>query len=205
MLLSIHTGLRNEELRLLQWEKVDLIDGCIQVGKSKTEEGSGRLVPLSQTALQALKAWRLTFPNAKPEHYVFPSERYRLIGRKDAAKGTVEAYDIDPAKPIGSWRRHGVQRRKRPTSNAAGMTFDTPSLAELQQVEQRTRRLMLLPVGVRRKCASGIHMRRMKRTERPLQFSTVLGFNDFVNVLACQHVFGERVNKAVLRILLFVM
>jgi len=104
VLLSIHTGLRNEELRLLQWEKVDLIDGCIQVGKSKTEEGSGRLVPLSQTALQALKVWCSAFPKLQPDHYVFPSERYRLIGRKDAAKGTVEAYDIDPTKPIGSWR-----------------------------------------------------------------------------------------------------
>jgi len=104
VLLSIHTGLRNEELRLLHWDRVDFIEGSIRVGKSKTEEGSERVVPLSQTALQTLKDWRSRFPNAKPEHFVFPSERYRLIGRKDASKATVEAYDSDPEKQIGSWR-----------------------------------------------------------------------------------------------------
>jgi integrase len=66
---------------------------------------AAELVKSRSGKVQALTAWHSTFPNAKPEHYVFPSERYRLVGRKDAArKGTVEAYKIDPTKPIGSWR-----------------------------------------------------------------------------------------------------
>jgi integrase len=34
---SIHTGLRNQELRLLRWRQIDLLAATIQVGKSKTE------------------------------------------------------------------------------------------------------------------------------------------------------------------------
>jgi len=76
VLLSIHSGLRNEELRLLRWKQVNLISGLIVVGKSKTKGGKGRVVPLSQLALQTLKDWRAQFPKALPEHYVWPSERY---------------------------------------------------------------------------------------------------------------------------------
>ena len=51
-IVSMHTGLRNKELRLLRWRQVNLIDGSITVGESKTEAGEGRWVPLSQTALK---------------------------------------------------------------------------------------------------------------------------------------------------------
>jgi integrase len=63
-LLSLHTGLRNEELRLLRWRQADLLAGQITVGKSKTAGGTGRIVPLSQTALRCLQEWRSEFPNA---------------------------------------------------------------------------------------------------------------------------------------------
>ena len=33
MLTSIHTGLRNQELRLLKWRKVDLLDATIYCGR----------------------------------------------------------------------------------------------------------------------------------------------------------------------------
>ena len=80
ILLSIHTGLRNEEVRLLKWKQIDFLREEITVGKSKTTGGEGRVVPLSDTALQCMKAWRAQFPDALPEHYVFPSERYGLCG-----------------------------------------------------------------------------------------------------------------------------
>jgi integrase len=57
-LLSLHTGLRNQELRLLRWSQIDLLVGSITVGKSKTAGGEGRLVPLSKAALTALREWR---------------------------------------------------------------------------------------------------------------------------------------------------
>lgn len=99
-----HTGLRSAELRMLQWSRVDLIESCLTVGKSKTAGGEGRVVPLSATALAVLKDWRVQFPDAKPAHYVFPSERIGLDGQDGRAKGETIAYDTDPAKPIGSWK-----------------------------------------------------------------------------------------------------
>ena len=45
VLLSIHTGLRNAELRHLRWRQIDLIEGQLTVGKSKTEGGEGRVFP----------------------------------------------------------------------------------------------------------------------------------------------------------------
>jgi len=104
VLLSITTGLRNEELRLLQWSNVDFKRGTITVGKSKTDAGTGRVVPLSQVALQALEDWAKQFPNRQQSHYVFPSERYGLIGTKHVFGGRVMPYSVNPLKPIGSWR-----------------------------------------------------------------------------------------------------
>ncbi len=104
VLLSIHTGLRNEELRLLRWRQVDFLREEITVGKSKTKGGEGRVVPLSNTALQRLKEWRSQFPDATPEHYLFPSERYGLHGSKGAFGGVVKFYDYDPETPIAGWK-----------------------------------------------------------------------------------------------------
>ena len=103
-IVSMHTGLRNKELRLLRWRQVNLIDGSITVGKSKTEAGEGRWVPLSETALEALKSWRAKFPNAQPEHYVFPSESYGLMGKEGVFGGKVAPYQTFPDRPIGSWK-----------------------------------------------------------------------------------------------------
>jgi integrase len=86
LVLSIHTGLRSQELRTLLWSSVNLKTGLVKVEKSKTKQGKGREIYLNDTGLEILKNWRKNFPNAKPEHYVFPSEMYRLEkGRKSVA------------------------------------------------------------------------------------------------------------------------
>jgi integrase len=77
--VALNTGLRSEEMRLLKWEQVDLLlHPSITVGKSKTKGGTGRIVPINQTALEVLKSWRTNFPDAKPTHFVFPAERYKF-------------------------------------------------------------------------------------------------------------------------------
>jgi integrase len=60
--------------------------------------GTGRIIPLSQRAIAALSFWATHFPERKPEHYVFPAERYGAAGDKFCAK----AYKVEPSKPIGS-------------------------------------------------------------------------------------------------------
>jgi integrase len=106
VLLSIHTGLRNAELRHLRWRQIDLIEAQLTVGKSKTEGGEGRVIPLSETALACLKEWRSQFPDAHPGHYVFPSERYGLKGEGEDGHfgGKVQPYEVRPTVPIGSWK-----------------------------------------------------------------------------------------------------
>jgi integrase len=105
ILTSIHTGLRSQELRLLRWHQVDLKDGSITVGKSKTIGGKGRFIPLSQTALNVLKDWRSQFPNAQPTHAVFPRESYGLFGTKGQTGkgGVVKPYKTFPEQPIRSF------------------------------------------------------------------------------------------------------
>ena len=112
VLVSIHTGLRSHELRLLRWRQVDLAKGTITVGKSKTKGGKGRLVYLSETAIQTLKNWKAQFPDAKPNHAVFPSEAYAMKGKKGTPGGIVASYRTDPNTPIGSWKRSWATAKK---------------------------------------------------------------------------------------------
>jgi integrase len=104
VLTSIHSGLRFSELRLLRWRQVDLIEGTIVVGKSKTEGGEGRMVYLSVMAAQTLQNWRAQFPDAQPGHAVFPREAYALKGEKGTFGGIVVPYEVFPDQPIGSWK-----------------------------------------------------------------------------------------------------
>jgi len=104
VLLSLHTGLRNQELRFLRWRDIDLIDRKITVSKSKTAGGQGRAIPLSETAQASLVDWRRNFPDALPDHFLFPSERYGLDGGSGFKNNRVVPYDIRPEVAIGSWK-----------------------------------------------------------------------------------------------------
>jgi integrase len=111
--ISLHTGLRNGELRLLRWRQIDLLERTLIVGNSKTAGGEGRVVPLSETATRCLVDWRREFPGAEPEHFVFPSERYGLDGEKGHKDGKAVPYKIDPSKPISSWKVSWTAAREK--------------------------------------------------------------------------------------------
>ena len=100
VLLALNTGMRYSEIRLLRYQQIDVERRTVRVGKSKTEAGTGRVIPLNDRATTVLKFWAEQFPNREPEHYVFPSERYGAGG--DAFRTVV--YDIDPSKAIGSFK-----------------------------------------------------------------------------------------------------
>jgi len=105
--LALNTALRKSEIRLLRWNQVDLFNRTLTVGKTKTEGGSGRLVPLNPLAHTALAKWAERFPKSKPEHYVFPScEDARIdTANPDYSK-------VDPSRPIKSWRTAWRSARK---------------------------------------------------------------------------------------------
>ena len=95
--------------------QVDFLNERLTVGKSKTAAGQGRTVPLNPTALGAIRGWATNFPDRKPEHYVFASERFGLAGNDARA----HSHGFDPEKPTRSFkeawesakRKSGVQCR----------------------------------------------------------------------------------------------
>lgn len=110
--ISMHTGLRNRELRLLRWHQVDLLEKTVTVGKSKTAGGEGRIIPLSEPATRCLQDWRSQFPDALPSDAVFPSEKYGLIGKKGSFGGRGAPYQVLPNEPIGSWNSSWTRARE---------------------------------------------------------------------------------------------
>ena len=74
--LDLNTGLRDKELREIRWEQVDFVHKkALTVGRSKTDAGTGRIIPLNETAIAALEAhasWYIKrFGECKPEWFVF--------------------------------------------------------------------------------------------------------------------------------------
>jgi integrase len=114
VLIALNTCMRYSELRLLRWGQVDLNACTLTVGQSKTESGTGRLLPLNDRAVAILHFWASLFPLREPNQFVFPAERYGASG-----DGAPVVYDCDPTRPIGRWKeawetakiRAGVQCR----------------------------------------------------------------------------------------------
>ena len=98
MTLALNTTLRKKEIRTLQWGRIDLFKRTLTVGKTKTEGGSGRLIPLNPPAFTALVKWAGRFPESKAEDYVFPACEVACIEREHP-----NMERIDPSKPITSW------------------------------------------------------------------------------------------------------
>lgn len=106
--LALHTGMRYSEIRLLRWQQVDLRKRRVRVGKSKTLAGTGRSIPLNGRVAKVLKLWAEQFSSRRPEHCVFPSERYGAGG--DDFKPCV--HHVEPTRPINSWKEAWEFARK---------------------------------------------------------------------------------------------
>jgi integrase len=91
--LDLNTGLRDKELREIRWEQIDLFRKMLTVGKSKTEAGTGRVIPLNVTAIAALEAhagwYTRRFGECRPEWFVF------AFGKP---------LPTDPTRPITSFK-----------------------------------------------------------------------------------------------------
>lgn len=87
--IALHTTMRSDEIKQLRWLQVDLERRVLTVGQSKTDAGEGRPIPLNVVVFEALVRWAGRFPNARPEHYVFP---------------WCENRQIDPSRPTKGWR-----------------------------------------------------------------------------------------------------
>lgn len=106
--IALNTCMRLSEIRLLRWSQVDLVGFAITVGKSKTDAGTGRVIPVNNHLRNSLISWAAQFPDRKPNEFVFPYERYGAAG--DDFVPCV--YDTDPKRPIGSWKEAWEKARK---------------------------------------------------------------------------------------------
>jgi len=97
--LALNTALRKNEIRLLRWAQIDLFKRVLTVGKSKTEGGTGREIPLNAPAYAVLIRWAGRFRTSKPEDYLFPACEAAGIERKRP-----DSDRIDTSQPIRSWR-----------------------------------------------------------------------------------------------------
>ena len=91
---------------------MDFIHATITVGKSKTRGGEGRPVPLNDEALEILVEWHSRFPDAQPDHYVFPSERYGFDGEAGHLHGAAAVWGLDPTISMGSMKSAWTSCRK---------------------------------------------------------------------------------------------
>jgi integrase len=116
LLLSLDTGMRAGEVRALRlcdlrltWDREQITNGEVIVAKSKTEAGTGRLIPLSRRACASLSLWVGYFPSVTPESYLFPLFQVGIGGDSR----TVTMYDLDLTCPMGFWRKGWVEACKR--------------------------------------------------------------------------------------------
>ena len=110
--LDLNTGLRDKELREIRWEQIDLIHKkALTVGKSKTEAGTGRVIPLNETAIAAMEAhaawYAQRFGECRPEWFVF-------------AFGS--PLPADPTRPITSFKT--AWRKVRQKAGVKGRWHD---------------------------------------------------------------------------------
>jgi len=73
---AVNTCMPYSEIRFLRWRQVDFAARSVTVGKSKSDFGTGRVIPPNGRASAILDFWASNLPNRKPIHYGFPYERY---------------------------------------------------------------------------------------------------------------------------------
>jgi len=76
LVLALNAGMRDAEIRTLTWAQVDFEKQFLTVGRSKTEAGEGRTIPLNSVLLPALlghsRWYTRRFGMMKPEWHLFP-------------------------------------------------------------------------------------------------------------------------------------
>ena len=145
--LSLDAGLRPSETRALRrsnlrlvWRGGAIAEGEVIVGRSKTEAGSGRVVPLTRRAGAALTLWLSRFAGSGPDAYLFPFHRVAVAGdrREPWLYGhrPKPANEPRPATP----RVSGTHARKARGSDSGSMMRHTLSSRGLPRIQPSARK-----------------------------------------------------------------
>ena len=83
VVIALNTGLRDSEIRHMQWRQIDFFKQLLTVGKSKTAEGTGRTIPLNSELLKALAQYQAWYEKnvGKPigDNFVFPQGQHSRL------------------------------------------------------------------------------------------------------------------------------
>ena len=104
-ILGAYCGMRACEIKGLQWKDIDFTVGLLDIRRSKTPAGwrAPTLNTICSETLSQLHSKARLINAADPEHYVFPWH-----GREQ---------NIDPTKPITSWRSAWRSKRHKASRN----------------------------------------------------------------------------------------
>jgi len=118
----LHTGLRYGEACELTWDDVDLVGALLTVRGETAKSARTRHVPLNETVLGVLKAWKPK--NADPLGYVFPGreEGERLTDIKTAWAKLLKSV---PEAPITGFRVHDLRHTFASKLVQAGVDLNT--------------------------------------------------------------------------------
>lgn len=102
LMLALNTATRKSEIRTLRWEQVDFEQRFLTVGRTKTDAGEGRTIPLISALHEALKAhaawYGRRFSRIEPQWYLFPFGHL---------------HRLDPSRPITTLKTSWTNVRKR--------------------------------------------------------------------------------------------
>jgi integrase len=74
--LALNAGMRDKEIKSLSWSQINFAKRYLAVGRSKTEGGEGRTIPLNSDLYAVftdyVEWYKHKFGSTKPEWYVFP-------------------------------------------------------------------------------------------------------------------------------------
>jgi hypothetical protein len=81
---------------------MDFATRTLTVGKSKTQSGTDRVIPLNAESWVFSRFEQRNSQFVNPGHYVFPTEKYGAKGERQSFGFTAETtvYDSDPTKRI---------------------------------------------------------------------------------------------------------
>ncbi|PYT22335.1 MAG: hypothetical protein DMG57_35665, partial [Acidobacteria bacterium] len=76
LILALNAGMRDAEMKTITWGQINFEKRYLSVGRSKSEAGEGRTIPLNSTLYEVLAAYsewyKLRFGELRSAWYVFP-------------------------------------------------------------------------------------------------------------------------------------
>ncbi len=176
VVLALHTAMRKDEIRLLRWRQVDWERRTVTVGKSKTDAGTGRLIPLNVAAFEALARWASRFLEAQPDHYVFP---------------WCEHLQFDPTRPTKGWRTAWRRALKRAGFHCRFHDLRVTCITKLAETQASDMTIMAIAGHVSRRMLE--HYSRIRTEAKRQALEAIAGSRQIPGLGAGVHQNGNQI------------